>query len=213
MILDPLLIVLAATALISWQANQRPQLKEALLYQPYRVLHHHEWYRLVSHSLVHGDSMHLFINLFVLWQFGAPLQILLNNGIAEPLIPLPGMYSFSMLYLGGVLFAAIPGMIRHSENPNYRSLGASGAVSAVLIAYILNFPTAQLLLFFVIPLPAFLAGALFFIYERQMDRRGQSRIAHDAHLWGGLFGLIFALASDNQIIGNFISAVSNYFTG
>jgi len=213
MVLDPLVIVLGATALISWQANARPELKEALLYHPYRVLQHREWYRLLSHSLVHGDSMHLFVNLFVLWQFGAPMQYLLEQSTAEPFIPLPGAYSFPMLYIGGVLFAAIPGMLRHSNDPSYRSLGASGAVSAVLIAYILNFPTAKLLLFFVIPMPAFLAGALFFVYERQMDKRGQGRIAHDAHLWGGLFGLLFTIASDTRVIANFASAVSNYFGG
>jgi membrane associated rhomboid family serine protease len=117
---------------------------------------------------------------------------------------------FPLLYFGGVVFAAIPGMIRHHDNPNYRSLGASGAVSAVLIAYILHFPTAELLLFFILPLPAFAVGILFFVYEHQMDKRSKSNIAHDAHLWGGLYGLLFTVATAPQVVPAFFSALSAY---
>lgn len=122
----------------------------------------------------------------------------------------PGVPAFGLLYLGGIAFAAIPGMLKHHNNHNYRSLGASGAVSAVLIAYILHFPTAQLLLFFVIPMPAFLAGILFFIYEHQMNKRSLGNIAHDAHLWGGIYGLLFTAVTEPLLLFNFAQTVWAY---
>ena len=101
-------------------------------------------------------------------------------------------------------------MLRHHDNPNYRSLGASGAVSAVLIAYILHFPTTELLLFFLIPIPAFVAGILFFVYEHKMDQRGSSRIAHDAHLWGGIYGLLFTGFTAPEAFPKFAAVVLDY---
>lgn len=197
-----LLVILLLTVLVSHQALRQPHLQEALLYWPYRVKQHNEWYRVVSHAFVHGDHTHLLVNAFVLWQFGSRLESHMLN--------MPISAAFSMLYLGGIAFAAIPGMIKHHGNPSYRSLGASGAVSAVLIAYILHFPTAQLLLFFVVPMPAFLAGILFFVYEHQMNKRSRGNIAHDAHLWGGIFGLLFTAATEPQLFLGFAQAVWDY---
>lgn len=205
-----LLFILIATGFVSWQANQRPDLKDKLLLHPFRVKHENQWFRVLTHAFVHGDSTHLLVNLFVLWQFGSQVEALLASDSLVPLVKLPGNYSFLMLYFGGILFAALPAMLRHKNNPDYRSLGASGAVSAVLIFYIIHFPTVQLLLFFVIPIPAFLAGILFFVYEGYMDRKGGGRIAHDAHLYGGLYGLIFALLSNDSAMTDFITAVENF---
>ena len=133
--------------------------------KPYAVKHNNEWYRILTHGFIHADTTHLFFNLFVLWQFGGAVENRLAAGQAEQGIALPGNYTFLMLYFGGLLIASIPAMYKHNDNPGYASLGASGAVSAVLMAYILCFPTAKLLLFFIVPMPAFLAGALFFAYE------------------------------------------------
>lgn len=208
----PLTGILIATGVVSWFANRRPELKEFLLLHPYRIKHAQEWHRLITHAFVHGDATHLLVNLFVLWQFGGEVERILNEFNSVPFIPLPGKYTFTMLYFGGIAFATIPGLIRHANNPTYRSLGASGAVSAVLIFYILHYPMAKLYLFFLIPLPAFAAGILFFVYERHMDKRGGTGIAHDAHLWGGLFGLIFAALADRQVFLNFLESVWAYFS-
>lgn len=194
--------ILLITVLVSHLALKQPQWQQNLLYWPYRVKEHNEWYRVVSHAFVHGDYTHLLVNAFVLWQFGSRLE--------SYMLTLPVSNAFSMLYLGGIAFAAIPGMVKQHNNPSYRSLGASGAVSAVLIAYILHFPTAQLLLFFVVPMPAFLAGILFFVYEHQMNKRSHGNIAHDAHLWGGIFGLLFTAVTEPQLFPVFAQAVWNY---
>ena len=197
-----MLIILVVTVIVSYQANNRPSLKEQLLYHPYRVKAFKEWHRIVTHAFVHADFTHLALNAFVLFQFGARLEGLMQQTL--------GAAFFPMLYFGGIAFAAIPGMVRHHGNPSYRSLGASGAVSAVLISYILHFPTAELLLFFIVPLPAFIVGILFFVYEHQMDKRSLGNIAHDAHLWGGLYGLLFTVATTPQVVPAFVAALSAY---
>lgn len=197
-----IIIILITTVIVSYQAFNRPHLKERLLYHPYRVQAHNEWHRIITHAFVHADFTHLLLNAFVLLQFGSSLERLMEKTTGDA--------SFALLYFGGVAFAAIPGMVRHHNNPNYRSLGASGAVSAVLIAYIIHFPTAELLLFFVIPMPAFAVGILFFVYEHKMDKGSHGRIAHDAHLWGGLFGLIFTVASAPAVLPAFGVALSSY---
>ena len=197
-----MLIILVVTVIVSYRANNRPSLKEQLLYHPYRVKAFKEWHRIVTHAFVHADFTHLALNAFVLFQFGARLEGLMQQTL--------GAAFFPMLYFGGIAFAAIPGMVRHHDNPSYRSLGASGAVSAVLISYILHFPTAELLLFFIVPLPAFIVGILFFVYEHQMDKRSRGNIAHDAHLWGGLYGLLFIVATTPQVVPAFVAALSAY---
>ena len=197
-----MLIILVVTVIASYQANNRPSLKEQLLYHPYRVKTFKEWHRIVTHAFVHSDFTHLALNAFVLFQFGARLEGLMQQTL--------GAAFFPMLYFGGIAFAAIPGMVRHHDNPSYRSLGASGAVSAVLISYILHFPTAELLLFFIVPLPAFIVGILFFVYEHQMDKRSGGNIAHDAHLWGGLYGLLFTVTTTPQVVPAFVAALSAY---
>ena len=179
--------------------------------KPFAVKHQQQWYRVLTHGFIHADSTHLFFNLFVLWQFGSSVETYLDTAAAEPAIPIPGQYTFLMLYFGGLFTASLPAMYKHMNNPGYASLGASGAVSAVMMAYILYFPTAKLLLFFVVPMPAFVAGILFFFYESFMNRKGGTRIAHDAHLWGALFGVAFALAADGSALNRLFQSVTAIF--
>ena len=101
------------------------------------------------------------------------------------------------LYIGGIIFASIPGMVKHANDPSYRAVGASGAVSAVLFAQILILPTQGVsILFIPIELPAFLFGGLYLIYSWYMDNRGGDHVAHDAHFYGAIFGILFTTAMD-----------------
>ncbi len=179
--------------------------------KPYLVKKNREWYRVLTHGFIHADTTHLFFNLFVLWQFGGAVEKLLSTGHANPTISFIRDYTFFMLYFGGLLFASLPAMYKHANNPGYSSLGASGAVSAVMMSYILWFPTAKLLLFFVIPMPAFVAGILFFAYESYMNKQGGGRIAHDAHIWGALYGVIFTFAADSETYERLVNAFTSIF--
>ena len=167
---------------------------------PVRVVEHREWWRLLTHGVVHADWMHLAMNMFVLYEFGRTVQADLGFlGMAG----LPGLYVCSLVA------GSLPALMKHKNNPRYRSLGASGAVSAVLVAYIVLHPTHTLLLFFVIPIPAALAGVLFFWYEGRMAIASGTRVAHDAHLAGGLAGLMWTLLLVPQAWGRCWAQVAN----
>ncbi|HIK67052.1 MAG TPA: rhomboid family intramembrane serine protease [Flavobacteriales bacterium] len=193
-----LLLILAVTVGASLFAMKKPQILDKLMLVPYNVNHFKEYYRIVSHGFIHADGTHLFFNMFVLWEFGKTVEAEMGA-------------SFPVLYFGALLTAAIPALTKHKDNVNYRSLGASGAVSAVLMAFIVAHPTHTLLLFFIIPMPAIFAGVLFFLYERHMQKNGGTGIAHDAHIYGALFGLLFSVVKDPSSIGRMLSAIIQLF--
>ena len=193
-----LLLILAVTVGASLFAMKRPQILEKLMLVPYNVNHFKEYYRIVSHGFIHADGTHLFFNMFVLWEFGTTVEAEMGG-------------AFPVLYFGALLTATIPALTKHKDNGNYRSLGASGAVSAVLMAFIVAHPTQPLLLFFIIPMPAIFAGVLFFLYERHMQKNGGSGIAHDAHIYGALFGLLFSIVKDPSSIDRMVSAIIQLF--
>ena len=177
---------------------KRPEVLRKMMLSPYKVVHDNAYYRILTHGFIHADGMHLAINLFVLWEFGSVVEMEFGE-------------EFPFLYFGAIIAASIPAIVKHKNNINYNSLGASGAVSAVLMAFIVAHPSHTLLLFFVIPIPAILAGLLFFIFERSMQKRGGTGIAHDAHIYGAGFGLIYALIKDPNGLSNMFSALTGLF--
>jgi len=193
-----LLPIIVITAFISIYAMKRPEVLSKMILSPYKVVHNKAYYRILSHGFIHSDGMHLAINLFVLWEFGSVVEREFGAG-------------FPFLYFGAIIAASIPAIVKHKNNISYNSLGASGAVSAVLMAFIVAHPSHTLLLFFVIPIPAILAGLLFFIFERSMQKRGGTGIAHDAHIYGAGFGLIYALIKDPNGLSNMFSALTGLF--
>ena len=102
---------------------------------------------------------------------------------------------FLLLYFLGGFFATLIPFIRNQDNSGYRSLGSSGAVSAVVFAFVLWNPSADLLVMF-IPMKAWFFGILYLSYEIWADKKDQSNIAHDAHIGGALFGILFVLMID-----------------
>ena len=195
----PLLLpIIVVTACISIYAMKRPEVLRKMMLSPYQVVHNNAFYRILTHGFIHSDGMHLAINLFVLWEFGSVVEMEFGAG-------------FPFLYFGAIIAASIPAIVKHKNNISYNSLGASGAVSAVLMAFIVAHPSHTLLLFFVIPIPAILAGLLFFIFERSMQKRGGTGIAHDAHIYGAGFGLIYALIKDPNGLSNMFSALTGLF--
>ncbi|MDB0059465.1 rhomboid family intramembrane serine protease [bacterium] len=203
--------VIVLTIGISWWVQDRPHLKAKLLLRPFDVIHKGQLYRLISHGFIHADFTHLAFNMFVLWQFGSSVEYQMQQAWSGSSLIASLEPSFLVLYFGGMLAAGLPSLWKQRDNPNYASLGASGGVSAVMMAYILLFPTNKLLLFFVIPMPAFVAGILFFAYERYMNKRGATGIAHDAHLMGAIFGVVYVLLLDSDTVPRMIRAFSLLF--
>lgn len=215
-------IIIAVTAIVSYQALNNNDMLYRFLYIPYRVQHNGEKYRLFSGMLIHGDFFHLLFNMMSLYFLGSAMLskvggeyitsdgeiILLNNGWMQEYGAINGQIMFLLLYvLGGVLSCIIP-FNRHKDNPNYSSLGASGAVSAVIFASIIWNPTLKLYLFFIpIGIPAYIFGPLYIAYEIYMDKRGNTKVAHDAHIGGAIVGILFVLITNLEAGKRFIEQI------
>ncbi len=121
------------------------------------------------------------------------------------------------MYVLALIVSLLPTYFKNEHNTQYRSLGASGAVSAVVFAGIMISPLSQLG-FFIIPpiIPGFIFGPLYLILSAYMEKRGGDNINHSAHIWGALFGVVFIiiatrLYSNYDIWTHFIDDVKFYF--
>jgi membrane associated rhomboid family serine protease len=204
-------IILVLTALISFSAFQNQQLKAKLMFNASLVKHSKEWYRVFTHAFIHGDWLHLLANCYVLWMFGGQVEIYFEifKGTLAPLY-------FLSLYIGGILCSTLPAYMRHQDNFYYNSLGASGAVSAVLFVSIYFNPMASwgLILIPGIQFPAIFFGLAYLLFEWYMDKKKSSdNIAHDAHFWGAAFGIVFALVMFPAQFSRFINNISTAILG
>jgi len=102
-----------------------------------------------------------------------------------------------------VVVAIVPSYLQHRNDSRYRSLGASGAVSAVLFAYVLIAPWSTIYVFF-FPIPAIVYAGLFTAYGLYAGRLGHDHINHSAHLWGAGYGVLFSLCMEPRLAGVFI---------
>lgn len=194
------LVLIAITVLVSWQAFEKPRLLGRLILWPPAVDRHRQYDRLLTHGFIHADWQHLLFNMITLFFFGGTIE--------RAFAPYIGPVGFLLFYLSAILVAILPTYLRHRHDPNYRSLGASGAVSAVLFASILINPWSLLLVFF-IPMPAIVFGVCYIGYSIWMDRRGGDNINHSAHLWGAGYGVLFTVMMEPRIIGVFLERLAS----
>ncbi len=184
------LLIIAATVLVSWLAFNNPRLAERLILWPPAIDRKHEYDRLVTHGFIHADFQHLLFNMITLYFFG--------RAVEGWFVPYIGGIGFMLFYLSAILVAILPTYLRHRHDSRYRSLGASGAVSAVLFTFILVQPWS-LIIVFVIPVPAIVYGVLYVGYSIWMDRQGRDNVNHSAHLWGAGYGILFTLMMEPRV--------------
>ena len=188
--LSILFVVIGMNILISYQVFKSNEWRDKLILSPYLIKHDGQWYRLFSHSWIHADWQHLLFNMASLYFLG---DLILNNWI-DLYGYTKGTGLFLFLYFAGGVAATIFPYFKNQDNSSYRALGASGAVSAVIFAAILWNPTMKLgILFIPFPIPAYIFGPLYLLIEYFAMRNIKTGVAHDAHLGGALFGILFVL--------------------
>ncbi|WP_212004206.1 rhomboid family intramembrane serine protease [Chitinophaga sp. HK235] len=180
------IIIIIVTSLISYTALNNYDQLDKLSMQPYLVKHNKEYYRFITSGFVHADLQHLIFNMLTLFFFGPYVE-----DVFLQLFNMKLMYP--IYYLLGIIISDIPSFLKHHNNQHYATLGASGAISAVLFTFIMVDPWVQIRVFFFLPIPAVLYGVLFLGISAYMSRKGGGNINHDAHLWGALFGIVFPL--------------------
>ena len=187
--------LIAITCVVSWIAFNNRKLADRLILWPPAIDKHKQYDRLVTYGFIHADFMHLLFNMITLFFFGQQIEALMTG--------LVGIWVYPVFYLSALVVSILPTYLKNQHNPNYLSLGASGAVSAVLFAFILIAPWQRILVLF-IPLPAIIFAVLYVGYSVWMDRRGGDRINHSAHLAGAAYGVMFLIIMRPQVLQHFL---------
>ena len=194
------LLLVGVTVLVSWMAWQKPRLLDRLMLWPPAIDRQRQYDRLLTHGFIHADWQHLLFNMITLFFFGRFAEQLITRMI--------GPVGFVLFYLSAIVVAILPTWLRHRHDVRYRSLGASGAVSAVLFAFILVNPWGLIFVFF-LPVPAILYGVFYVGYSFWMDRQGTDNVNHSAHLSGAIYGVLFMLLMEPRLGGHFLGALLN----
>lgn len=199
--INALTIILIVTIGVSLMAFNNRAMMEKMLYIPYDCKHNKNYARIFTHIFIHADWGHLLFNMISLYFLGNSFltqptypHLGIDGGLIATYGDVMGQMHFVSLYVLGALFATVIPYARNQDNPGYRSLGASGAVSAVIFAAIIWNPSMQIQIIFIpFPIPAYIFGPLYLLYEFYADKKGGTGIAHDAHIGGAIFGIIYVL--------------------
>jgi membrane associated rhomboid family serine protease len=192
-------ILFAATAFVSLLGLfAAPVIIRAAAFRPYTLVRNAEYWRLISSGFVHANFSHLLFNLLTFYFFAFTLERRI------------GTLAFVALYGLGLLIGNLTTYVKHRNEPDYVTLGASGAVSAVLFASIVHFPTMRLYIFpLPVPIPALLFAVLYLGYSYYQARQSGDRVNHDAHIGGALTGLGFVAATDPAAYGRLIAILQS----
>ncbi len=209
------LVIIIITVLVSIGGFNNQKIIDDLIFYPPAISKRNQWYRFFSCGLIHADWGHLIFNMYALYLFGAGQR---RNGVEylfKDYFGDKGIWLYLIMYVAALAVCLLPTYGKHRDNYQYRSLGASGAVSAVIFAYMLFNPMVGMgLLFIPIFIPGFLFGILYLVISSWMAKKGHGNINHSAHIWGAVFGIAFVIVacrlfSDYPVLQEFIDKVRN----
>lgn len=205
------LIIVILTGIISFSAFNNDKLKNDLIFYPPEI-NRGQVYRFITHGFIHADIGHLIFNMIALYSFG---EILEQYYVFPQVFGSSGKLIYLILYFTALIVASVPDYFKHRNDYYYRSLGASGAVSAVIFSSILFNPNGGIGLIFLpgLNIPGYIFGAIYLVVSTILAKRGKDNIGHGAHITGAFYGLIFTyiatkLFTDIDILQYFWSQVT-----
>ena len=220
------LIIIIITTLVSIGAFSNQQTLEQMIFYPPAV-NRGQWYRFFSCGLIHADWGHLVFNMLSLYLFGIGSKIETMEGTYYTGVEYQfgyvfgdkGKFIYFAMYLLALFASLLPTYFKHRHSYHYRSLGASGAVSAVVFSGIMFNPLQGIGLFFIpVFIAGFIFGILYLLISQMLDRRGGDNINHSAHIFGALFGVGFTIIAckyfgDFDVVSYFVDSIRNASPG
>ena len=203
-------IIVIITTLVSIGGFSNKKIIEDLIFYPPAVTRQNQWYRFFTCGLIHADWGHLFFNMLSLYLFGQYVEDAFGD-----LFGVYGKWVYLALYISALLISLLPTFAKNKNNYQYRSLGASGAVSAVIFAGLMLTPTLGIYILFIpIPIPGFIFAPLYLIISALLDKKGAGNINHSAHIWGSIYGLAFVIIAcqfiEYPVIKNMFQEIKLY---
>lgn len=201
------IIIIIITTLVSLAAFNSEKIMNDLIFYPPAVANQRQWYRFFTCGFIHADFPHLIFNMLSLYLFGKFVEEKFIEIFAEK-----GKILYLVMYVLALAVSVMPTYAKNKDNYNYRSLGASGAVSAVVFAGLMIAPYVEVGLFFIPPIiPGFVFAPLYLVFSYYLERKGGDNINHSAHIWGALFGVAFII-----VVGKFVAnynAITEFING
>lgn len=198
------LIIVIITVLASLYAWKNDDITRKWIFNPYTVHKYKEYHRFITSGFIHNDFIHLLFNMLVFWMFGEQVEYIFTS-----LYGTMGIVLFVALYILGIIVSDIPTYLKHKNHAYYNALGASGGVASILFSFILFDPAQKLYLYGLIGLPGIVWAAIYVLYSAYMGKREGDNINHDAHLYGGLFGIAFTILVYPKVIPHFIEQLGS----
>ncbi|REE01590.1 rhomboid family intramembrane serine protease [Marinoscillum furvescens] len=198
-------LIIIVTVAISLLAFSNAEVFQKSLMNPFMVFKKNQYWRFVTSGFIHGSYIHLGFNMFTFYFFGRVVEqvfMQLYGGM--------GAVLFILFYLSAIVISDLPVAWKKKDQLNYNSLGASGAVSAMVFASILYFPLNDICLYGILCLPGFILGTIYIVYSYYQGRNISDNINHEAHLYGAIYGAVFAIAMYPASAKGFIDQVSTY---
>ncbi|MCX7744048.1 MAG: rhomboid family intramembrane serine protease [Flavobacteriales bacterium] len=203
------LLIIIITAIVSVLAFSNIRIFDQLKFNAFMIRHNLQVWRFITGALVHADILHLAMNMYVLYIFGTAVE---NHFLLFYEASFKGPLFYLLLYVGGAVLSCLYSFEKHKDDLWYNAVGASGAVSAVVFAFIAIRPDQHLQLIFLpgINIPAFLLGALYLIYSWLMAKNKSDNISHDTHFFGALFGFLYVFILQPELFPQFIKTIIHY---
>jgi membrane associated rhomboid family serine protease len=198
-------IIIGLTVFISYIAFSNDNIIRKGIFSPYIIDKEKDWKRFVTHGFLHADINHLVFNMISLYFFGPFVEKSFGYQFNEM-----GSFVYLFFYITSIIAASIFGFFKNKSNQRYLSLGASGAISAVVFASIIFDPINKIYIFFIpIGIPAYIFGPVYLLISGFLAKKGGGGIAHDAHFFGALYGMLFIIIAFPGAIANFIKMIAN----